>query len=1159
MNRYRYSDSELKFLEECSIPFAVYQFINQRVVTIALSKGFCEFLGLKKMEDAYELMDNNMYRDTHPDDQADLADAAYRFAKDGGNYDVIYRVMRNGKYRIVHAYGRHIFKEDGTRLAVVLYTDLGLFEGDDKVTDSSTVLTLRNMLEERSFNRRVGHDALTGLPSMTYFFDLAEAGCKEMRDNGKTPALLFMDFNGMKSYNRKYGLEGGDKYLIAFKDILVKYFTHDNCSRFSADHFCVYTDAQTALENAEKVVRDVAANSNDSKMPLRIGIYEYEDENISISAACDRAKMACDSNRKVYESRIYHFSKDMMIRIENRQYIVENIDRAIENKWIRVCYQPLVRTANGRVCGEEALARWFDPEKGLISPADFIPDLEEANSIYKLDLFVLENVIEKMKVMEEHELFLVPHSVNLSRSDFYTCDIVEEIRRRVDKAGIPRDRFVFEITESTVAGDVDYMIGQIRRFKELGFSVWMDDYGSGYSSPIMLQNIPFDLLKIDMQFVRQMDKAEKAKIILTETVRMAMSLGMDTIAEGVETPEQAEFLKEIGCTTLQGYYYCKPVFLEEILDRYNKGIQIGFENPAETEYFSQVGRVSLFDISISRNDEDRLKDYFDTWPMVIVECRGNEVSIIKCNGTFREFFRDSYTEHAHKQKFVYRDDYDFPGSYALRTIVQCGRDGNRSIIDDRTPQGRTVQVFIRRIAVNPVTGASAVGVVLLSIADSPTSNRGLSYNYIARALSEDYIFLYFIDMNTGEFTEYSPDGANRDVSIERHGKDFFAESLEVASNLIYKDDLEDFLKVFSKKNIEKSLKENGTFTLTYRNMIDGEPVYVNMKIVKIRGEDDKVILGINNVDAQMKHKAALEKIREERLTYSRIRALSGDYIAMYTVDVKTDEYYQASSSDDYDSVGVKNEVKNFYEAAIEESDHAIYKDDVANFKKQFRKDKIIKAIKQKGLYTINYRLLIDGKPTYVLLKATMVNENDKDYIIMGVINVDDEVRREQEYAANLHAARAEVDLDELTGVKSKHAYVDAETSLDREIEEGKIPMFAVAVFDINGLKEINDTYGHQAGDQYIIDGCQMICKCFKRSPVYRVGGDEFAVILQGSDYNKLDEHMKRFRKLNEKNRKAGLVVVAAGVQRFTNESSVAAVFKLADEKMYVNKRSLKSG
>ena len=724
MEKYIYSDEELAFMEKSPIPFAVYQFINKRVVTIVLSEGFIELFGYADMDkkDVYDLMDSNMYRDAHPDDLAVLGDEAYRFATEGSAYDVMYRTKRNDEYRIIHSYGKHITKENGTRLAFIWYTDQGPFVDDGKIENDSILNSLKNKLAERSFGIKTVHDPLTGLPAMSYFFELADAYCKEMRRNGKTPAIIYTDFNGMKIYNQKYGLAEGDKVLKGFANEITNIFSHDNCSRLSADHYCIYTDEETARSSAPKIIEANQKNEIERKISLRIGIYLYEDETVSISGACDRAKIACDSGRNNFSANIYYFDSKMMTAIEDKQYVVGNVDRAIKEGWVKAFYQPIVRTANGRVCHEEALARWIDPQKGMLSPAAFIPALEESNNIYKLDLYILELVLEKMKEQAKSGLYIVPISVNLSRSDFYTCDIVEEIRKRVDLTDIPREKIVIEITESIVASDVDYMIDKIKQFKELGFSVWMDDFGSGYSSPVILQKVPFDLIKIDMLFVRQLEESENAKVVLTEIIRMAMSLGLDTVAEGIETKEQADFLNDIGCTMLQGYYFCKPIPLDEILDRNKKGIQIGFENPDESGYYAQLGKVNIYNLSMTNVEDDSLKDYFDTWPMVMLEYKDDIISIVKANTTFKNYVKYLYHRPFEKKDLEVTKYLNMHGATTIKEVIACARTGNRVIFEDTTMEGKKIQILAWRIAVNPITNVAAVMLAVLS--STKTSSEG---------------------------------------------------------------------------------------------------------------------------------------------------------------------------------------------------------------------------------------------------------------------------------------------------------------------------------------------------------------------------------------------------------------------------------------------------
>ncbi len=363
------------------------------------------------------------------------------------------------------------------------------------------------------------YDLLTGLPSMTYFFELVAAGKAEILKRGGRPVLMYMDFSGMKFYNTRYGFAEGDKLLQSFAMVLSQIFGSEQCCRIGGDHFAVHSEQAGLDEKLRQLFDDFQQTGGGKQIPVHVGVYLSQNENIHVSIALDRAKIACDAIKGRYGMAVNYYSQDLNDNAERRQYIIENIDRAVREGWIQVYYQPIIRAVTEKVCDEEALARWIDPVEGLLSPGDFIPTLEEAGLIYKLDLYVLEQVLQKIRAFKAEGLYIVPHSVNLSRSDFDACDIVEEICRRVDAAGVERDRITIEITESIVGGDFEFMKAQIERFQSLGFPVWMDDFGSGYSSLDVLQSIRFELIKFDMSFMRKLDAGDSGKIILTELMK----------------------------------------------------------------------------------------------------------------------------------------------------------------------------------------------------------------------------------------------------------------------------------------------------------------------------------------------------------------------------------------------------------------------------------------------------------------------------------------------------------------------------------------------------------------------------------------------------------------------------------------------------------------
>ncbi|MBO5617494.1 MAG: EAL domain-containing protein, partial [Pseudobutyrivibrio sp.] len=471
------------------------------------------------------------------------------------------------------------------------------------------------------------------------------------------------------------------------------------------------------------------------------------------------------------------------------KYLIDNFDRALAEGWVEVYFQPIIRTSNGRVCAEEALVRWEDPRLGMLNPMEFVPALEAVNAVYKLDLYVLEITLAKMNEQIRRGLYVVPTSINLSQVDFYTCDVVEEITKRVEKANISRRLIAIEVSEETLSAGNDYIISQLEQFRDLGFQVWMDDYGSGDAALNILQKVHFDALKINMYFVQQIGKSERARIILTELVRLAMSLGMETVIEGVEYEEQVKFLQQIGCTKLQGFFYCKPLPISNVFERYEKGLAIGFENPKETSYYSAVGRISLYDLSFARNNSNELLDYFDAFPLAIFESNGKSIRLVRGNESFAKFISKNFPGIDVSSEYVFDDKHAAVGVYTMNCIRKCGENGKRLIIDDRTTDGRIVQMLIQRIAVNPVTKVSAVVIAILQVNESQNNADSLTYNYIARALSEDYVDLFFVNMDTEEYVEYNPDGVNRDVSVEMRGQDFFRRLEHEYSKRVYADDI----------------------------------------------------------------------------------------------------------------------------------------------------------------------------------------------------------------------------------------------------------------------------------------------------------------------------------------------------------------------------------
>ena len=842
MEKYVFSSEERALYEGMEIPFAIYEFLDSRVVTAVLSAGFMRLFGYTDKAQAYYDMDHDMYRDTHPDDRSRIASAAVHFATEDGVYDAVYRTRdhETGGYRIIHAIGRHVVNSDGVRLAYVSYTDEGEYSQNGEGDELSRALSHR--IREENAPRGATYDKLTGLPVMSYFFRLAHFSKAKIIAKGSQPALIFLDLNGMKFFNQKYTFTEGNNLLRSLGELLSKYFGAENSCHMGADHFAAIAEEKHLGIILSDFVSDCDKLNGGINLPVRIGIYQNSMEDVPLETAFDRAKLACDTLRKSISSAYFIYDTALKKRADMRQYVLENIDTALAEKWIKVYYQPIVRAVNGRVCDEEALARWIDPERGIMPPCDFIPYLEESGQIYKLDLYVLDEVLEKLRIQKENGLYLVPQSINLSRSDFDICDMVAEICKRVDASGIEREKITIELTESVVGSDFEFIKVQVERFRDAGFHVWMDDFGSGYSSLDMLQSLKFDLLKFDMSFMKKLDEGTSGKIILTELMRMATALGVDTVCEGVETLDQVHFLQDIGCSKLQGYYYTKPIPLDSILDRYKRGIQIGFENPEESGYYETIGKANLYDLNVITNDSGAaIQNFFNSIPMSIIELGGGVVSFARSNHTFRQFMLRFYGFDFGGGEKALNDHPVGAGSRFMDNVRQCCESSTAMFFDDELPDGSVSHTFARKIGSNPVTGTNAIAVAVLSIS-KPDS--GATYAEIARALASDYYNIYCVDLDTERFIEYSSPVGGEEIALERHGENFFDECVK-ASARIYEEDRDRFFTVFSRENIIRALDTKGVFTTSYRLTDRGEPMRVNMKVTRMQPNGRRIIMGIS--------------------------------------------------------------------------------------------------------------------------------------------------------------------------------------------------------------------------------------------------------------------------------------------------------------------------
>ncbi len=435
-----------------------------------------------------------------------------------------------------------------------------------------------------------GYDQLTGLAGIGCFKNTAQKILEEIFTNEDTAVMVYFDLAGMKVFNISFGFDEGDRLIQAFANILIATFDREHCCRLGSDHFVIVSNAESIESRLKNVFEKLECVNSGKTLKVSAGIYALSGPEENVIYASDRAKMASDVNRISYESKYTWFNEKMSADYLLKSYIISHIDQAIERGWIRVYFQPVVRTLTGKLCSFEALARWEDPTYGFLQPGQFISILENNYLSLNLDLAIARRTAQMMRQRLDSGKPVLPVSINFSRNDFAVGDPVVGIENIIKEFNLPSDFFFVEITESAVIKDSSLMRSMIERFHEVGVDVWMDDYGSGYSSLNVLKDFNFNEIKIDMVFLRNLN--ERSKIIINQTVQMAKKLGIHTLAEGVETKEQLEFLKQIGCEKIQGYYYSRPLSFAEF-EEYMASKHMDIESREMAAFYDKAGLVEI--------------------------------------------------------------------------------------------------------------------------------------------------------------------------------------------------------------------------------------------------------------------------------------------------------------------------------------------------------------------------------------------------------------------------------------------------------------------------------------------------------------------------------------------------------------------------------------
>lgn len=531
-------------------------------------------------------------------------------------------------------------------------------------------------------------DAATGLLGKEAFFD--EAAAYLRHSGARDVSIVCFDVDHFKLFNDLHGLDCGDELLRYLGRALALRFSPDGAqplARLAADTFALCATG-IRPERVERILVDISSECpNGIDAIVRAGVYRIEDPASPVSIMCDRAVIALRTVKGSYFDRVALYDPGMREALVLEREVVAGIESALREDRIELFLQPKCNIRTGKIVGAEALARWRHPERGIVAPGEFIPLIERNGLVRSLDLRVWEKTAAWIRGLIDEGVQPVPVSVNVSRADIYLVDVAAELHALVERYGIEPSLIEVEITESAYSERPDRIVAAFDELAERGFTVLMDDFGSGYSSLNMLKDINVDVLKIDMRFLDRDDR--RSKDIMESVIRMARWLDLPVIAEGVETREQVNFLLDVGCSYAQGYYYARPMEAAAFEALLTDGSKVQHEQCALQDARRPI--LNFRDLLHENTISDRMLSSI-IGSVALYSYADGDLRLIRGNEAYRRLIAtlgegvNGAEEGGSLLPFVHDEDRDALVAAAEETVRSCPDDG--------------VEVVVRRMGTN---------------------------------------------------------------------------------------------------------------------------------------------------------------------------------------------------------------------------------------------------------------------------------------------------------------------------------------------------------------------------------------------------------------------------------------------------------------------------
>ncbi len=717
------------------------------------------------------------------------------------------------------------------------------------------------------------HDELTGLLNRQAFYQRVR---ERLNVNpGRKYRIVRWDMDDFKVLNDAMGVEVGDRLLKDIASAMRELCGSGSIyARLEADHFVDFLpeDGRSAEEICELVTQWFAAYPLDFKLTSRFGVYQIDDPHVDVNIMCDRALLALRSVKGSYQSRIAYYDDSLRSRLLEEQQLSAEMGGALAQDEFEVYFQPQYNYASGGMIGAEALVRWNHPTRGMLSPDVFIPLFERNGFISQLDEYVWDTSCCFMRKWLDDSNRIVPISVavNISRIDIYNPHLCENLRALIEKYRLPPSFLKLEITESAYMENPQQLISTVKQLRQLGFVVEMDDFGAGYSSLNTLKDVPVDILKLDVRFLSAGEDDARGGSILSSVVRMAHWLKLPVIAEGVETREQADYLKSLNCFYMQGYLFGKPMpaqAFEQLLHETSIDPGNRFEG-------ADMERMAAF-WDASAQTAILFNSYVGG--AAIIEYHKDQVEILRANDRFYEEIRTTREAYAESQLHTL-DRFTAEGRAAfvamLERTIQTG-DEAESEIESRPHtldgEGYWTRNRSRLIAINGESHMFYLSTENITDRKRMEEELRVSRTELQLAISQMGRQICHFDVATRTLTvsqEYA----------QRHGIARTLPGMPYAARTVFAEDRQAFDEFYERINAGET---SGEATIRFRPP-QGEVIWERLDFSTIFDEENRplrAIISIEDVTAEKQRQIVYER---DSLFLETLGACAIDY------DVLTD-------------------------------------------------------------------------------------------------------------------------------------------------------------------------------------------------------------------------------------------------------------------------------